>query len=458
MRTIYDKSVIDEATEERLWREGIIVFDTCALLDFYNMTREYQEIMADILKYMSDIIWLPAQVMYEYEKNRVDAIKKPASEIYHNKTIENNHFVRDLKDLIGQWEKKYFHPFIDEGKLTEIKEALAIIEPKIADIKKAVSLQYQARVHEIYDIPDNDKLAEAIRSLEHGSPFTFHEMKEIVKEGCVRYANQIGPGYEDAEKRGIRKYGDLIIWKEIIRYAKENQKAIILVTSETKPDWVIVDETKDDPTADKPIREELGNPRRDMLTEFEEETGQRIWFYKPTAFIKMLEKSFKPQQEEIQFYGELGVVRNVLARIERERMIKHLCSPYSLLVRCGSCGELFECPTSLFTLDWDSQVVDTDRDMGDEIEHVSEEFSLCSHCGAYVGITLKVWEYPAGIIEYQDIEVDGGKLEKPVDLAEYIDLGNYGECVRCGTRAILNEDELCDQCEADFKECMNEDD
>lgn len=53
MRTIYSKSLIDKDTEAYLWDSAIIVFDTCALLDFYYMTKENQEIIADILKTLS---------------------------------------------------------------------------------------------------------------------------------------------------------------------------------------------------------------------------------------------------------------------------------------------------------------------------------------------------------------------------------------------------------------------
>lgn len=56
MRNLYTPSAIDEATEADLWRNAIIVFDTCALLDFYYMTVEYQAIMAEILTYLSDRI------------------------------------------------------------------------------------------------------------------------------------------------------------------------------------------------------------------------------------------------------------------------------------------------------------------------------------------------------------------------------------------------------------------
>ena len=97
MRTIYTPAVINKATEDKLWESGIIIFDTCALLDFYEMTEEYQGIVADILKYLSGRVWLPAQVAYEYEKNRQSTILKPISEKYNCQNIEKNGLVDDLK-------------------------------------------------------------------------------------------------------------------------------------------------------------------------------------------------------------------------------------------------------------------------------------------------------------------------------------------------------------------------
>ena len=70
MRTIYDPSAITKDLEDELWNDALIVFDTCALLDFYFLTEEYQQIMSDILIAMKDRIWIPAQVKYEFEKNR----------------------------------------------------------------------------------------------------------------------------------------------------------------------------------------------------------------------------------------------------------------------------------------------------------------------------------------------------------------------------------------------------
>lgn len=55
MRTIYTNSLIDKDTEACLWDSAIFVIDTCALPDFYYMTKENQKINADILK--SDFLY-----------------------------------------------------------------------------------------------------------------------------------------------------------------------------------------------------------------------------------------------------------------------------------------------------------------------------------------------------------------------------------------------------------------
>ena len=104
MRTIYTPSSIDEHIEEKLWESGIIVFDTCALLDFYHMKLEFQEIISDILNSLKDKIWLPAQVVSEYNKNRENAISQPIKEKYeasHSMTLDMNTFdggETDVKD------------------------------------------------------------------------------------------------------------------------------------------------------------------------------------------------------------------------------------------------------------------------------------------------------------------------------------------------------------------------
>lgn len=458
MRTIYTPSIIDKATEEKLWKEAVIVFDTCALLDFYYMTPANQDVMSNILLYLSDRIWLPAQVVYEFQKNRESAMTKPIFEKYQDKDVQNNRLVDDLKAYIGQWEKEYYHPFISVKSLQEIKDALAVIEPKIAEIKTTVSKEYQARKQEIKDIRNKDVIEGVVNAFEHGEPFTYAKVKEICQEGVHRYANRIPPGYKDAEaKSGIRQYGDLIIWKEILQYAHDKHCDIIFISNDTKADWLVTDDSKTDPKAECPLPEELGHPRRELLAEFEETTRQAIWFYKTTDFITKLEELYKPRQQEIAFYGKLGVVRDVLERSEREREIKAHMTGDAILVRCGTCGELFPFDAGDMNFDWEGGVVD-DRGMGYEVEYESQEYCFCPNCNKQIDLTLQVWEYPVGVFNTQNIEIEGGEIEEPMDLSDYICLEDYEECWKCGERTILNEHNLCERCEEEFRQFVNSDD
>ncbi len=71
-------------------------------------------------------------------------------------------------------------------------------------------------------------------------------------DGKIRYENKIPPGFKDAEKaskgedsyyyfdglRFERQYGDLILWKQLLLKASdENVDNIIFITDDSKEDW-----------------------------------------------------------------------------------------------------------------------------------------------------------------------------------------------------------------------------
>ena len=458
MRTIYDPSTITKELEEKLWSDALIVFDTCALLDFYFLTEEYQQIMSDILIAMKDRIWIPAHVKYEFEKNREKGAHNPISENYSETKIQKSRFVEDLESLIKSWDEQYRHPFITEHDLQTIKETLADIKPKIAQIKTIISMQYQDRKKEIQDLQKKDIVGKTVNQLNSGVPLSFSEIKKIAEEGRVRYANHIPPGYKDSgTKSGIRQYGDLIIWNEIIRKAREDKKDIIFISNDEKSDWRITDESKNDSLAEKPNSDEIGNPCRELLAEFEEETGRNMWIYSTLSFITKLENIYKPSTPQLELHGKLGVVRDVIEHLVNERNIKRNARESSLLIRCDNCGELFEIDANDFSFDWEVESSE-ERGMGIENEYVSHENFDCPTCNQENDIELHVWEYPVGVFNYQDIDVSHGSIEKSINLSPFIQLNEYDVCIRCGEKAILNDSELCENCQDEFDRFVNSDD
>lgn len=458
MRTIYTPSLITNSELTALWQDSTIVFDTCALLDLHYLTQDIQEVVRDILNLLTNRIWIPAQVVDEYYRNYPEIFAKVFSERYNDKDIQKDKLVENIQQLIKQNESEYYHPFMDTAEITRLRTIVSEIEPKISEAKKTIALQYQKRRKEIFDSESKDLLHETITSLATGTPFTFAEIKRIIVEGNIRFANQTPPGYKDREtKRGMRQYGDLIIWKEILRYAKDGNHNILFITNDIKEDWVFTEEMKKDQMSIKPQDNEIGNPRRELLCEFEEETGKKIWIIQTAQFIKLLEEQYKSDQEQLPFYGRLGIVRDVLTKQEFNREMKRKHKDGYLLLKCNHCKEVSDFDADDFTYDWEGGEVD-ERGMGPESEYISEETLQCKHCGQPFDIKFHVWEYPMGAFNYQDIEVDGATLEESLDLSRCISFGDYDYCYRCGERSILNDSGLCEQCQQEFEKFVNSDD
>jgi hypothetical protein len=71
----------------------------------------------------------------------------------------------------------------------------------------------------------------------------YSDLPSVEAEHAVRLMGQHPPGFLDKRKEQNR-YGDLIIWQEIVRYARKNGlKSVVLCTNDNKPDWVYVPPT-----------------------------------------------------------------------------------------------------------------------------------------------------------------------------------------------------------------------
>ena len=107
-----------------------------------------------------------------------------------------------------------------------------------------------------------------------GKSFNDEELKKIYTEGAKRYNDKIPPGFCDIKKPENEKYGDLILWKQIILKAKDDKIDIIFILDDRKDDWWL---------------EYLGktiSPRPELLKEFWSETNRKCHFYKPFQFLE----------------------------------------------------------------------------------------------------------------------------------------------------------------------------
>ena len=99
-----------------IWQEGTFVFDTNMLLNVYRYSSETRDRFFDILTRLNAQIWMPYQVEYEYQENRISVISEQINA--YNKVIKLlESTLEDLKNGLEPFKRK--HAFIDPVQLME---------------------------------------------------------------------------------------------------------------------------------------------------------------------------------------------------------------------------------------------------------------------------------------------------------------------------------------------------
>ena len=222
---------------KKIWANSLIVLDTNVLLDFYcfgNKTIEdYYKVLEAIKS--SDQLWMPYHVGYEFFENRVGIISKQLKQ-YENIVA----YIDGTKEkILGLKNNSTSHSMLDfESIADQYEKATSTIKGKVETLKSKHP-----------DYLDNDTIVNALQKIYTddivGTPFTAEQVVDIEKEGATRYQKNIPPGYRDQKKEDDqggryveRKYGDLVIWKQMIQKAKDTNKSIIFVTNDAKEDWI----------------------------------------------------------------------------------------------------------------------------------------------------------------------------------------------------------------------------
>lgn len=199
----------------------VFMFDTSALLDVFRLKQELSEKVFDIIEHYQKQVRIPYHVAEEYNR-RIHSVLKDQLKYITDSRNSFNAFVKSFA-------AKRSMPYIS----TETKELLDKLQEQIEEeYSKQESFVKDQLLHGAYQNRMADLLEGNVLD-----PFTAEEIAEIAKEGETRYSNKVPPGFKDAAK-GDNRYGDLINWKEILRFAKSYHKHILFVANDEKEDWV----------------------------------------------------------------------------------------------------------------------------------------------------------------------------------------------------------------------------
>ncbi len=273
----------DQLDFNKIWKEGIFIFDSNVLLDLYRLPKSAREDLISVFENenFKSRIWIGFQVALEFLNNKYEAISDQKNKFNSVRKLlkktESDYLdvINELTVELKKLKLKQRHSLIDPDKFITQENTSKGINFILDFIGELDTLEKEQS-----DVNDMDEIKEVVFKIfegKIGEGFDKETLDKICGDGKKRYENKIPPGYEDDKKKGsylfedkehIRKFGDLILWKEIIEKAKsENLKYVVLVTGDVKEDWWFEKRGK-----------KLG-PRRELLNEIYTEAPELDCFY-----------------------------------------------------------------------------------------------------------------------------------------------------------------------------------
>lgn len=212
----------NDAEIKKLWDNGIICFDANVLLNLYRYSNDTRKALLDLVKKFSSQICLPHQSALEYNRNRYEVIA--------DQEKAYKEFISKIGQIESDLQSTSKPPFLSNKLHSSLKKVF-----------KDVNSEVEKSIKKYCDFLQDDTIYSDLTSIFENKitpEFSQEEMQKIYDEGEKRYEKKIPPGFEDEKtKQGNRKFGDLVLWKQIIAKGKKEKKPIILITDERKKDW-----------------------------------------------------------------------------------------------------------------------------------------------------------------------------------------------------------------------------
>jgi hypothetical protein len=277
---------------EELWATAFFTFDTSVLLDLYQYSPEARGELFGILGDIRDRIWLSNQAALEYHRGRVGVISDQRTRV--------GEVIQALNEV-----KTQIRTAIQGGAgMEDLNKALSETENVL---KRFREQQSAVGMHEAHTGEDKiqltlNELFSGERSL--GAPYSDERLRALYEEGRTRFQEHVPPGFRDAEtKPEPSRYGDFVLWRQVLDEAASRKAPAILVINDSKDDWWRLNGTT--PFA----------PRAELREEIRRVANVDSWFYRLDQFLKLAKQYLKAEVsdetiKEVQTVEERYAVAN----------------------------------------------------------------------------------------------------------------------------------------------------
>ena len=211
------------AEQAALWQAATFALDTNVLLNVYRYADATREDLFRVLGALTSRIWVPFQVAREFYRNRLEVIQEQSDKYGE---LENT-LQKFLNTLRGSFHRSAF---------LRIADVESHLRPAIESATQLI--QERRKLHP--DLLHDDIYLERLAALVGSSLGTEPDSATLDKrhsDAQARIDRLVPPGYRDAKKPPPDRYGDVLIWFELLDLAEASNKPVIFVTDDDKEDW-----------------------------------------------------------------------------------------------------------------------------------------------------------------------------------------------------------------------------
>lgn len=251
---------------EEIWGKGLLILDTNALLHLFRYSPNAREDFFKALEAKQESLWLPHQVGAEFHRHRIEIINAQDKAFDEIESV----LAKASGQVKAAFDSYKRHPSLNISQLnSDFAEAVQALKDKL---KQA----HSDHKSQMIETKTNDVILAKITNLYDsrvGPAFDDGMLSEIYAEGSDRYERKIPPGYEDAKKSEPAKYGDLVLWKQILKHASEVKLPAVFVTDDRKEDWWYT------------VDSHRHGARPELVEEYFEASGERIHVMTSDRFL-----------------------------------------------------------------------------------------------------------------------------------------------------------------------------
>lgn len=217
----------------------VIALDTNVLLNIYRYSPEFSEFALNCIRAVKNYIVLPATVRLEYGKHCRAEFAKMQGRVQNAGNETTDQIKRSKDKVLATCDR------LERLQFPDVEDLRSSLSAKLDEVQTALenffadrgSLNFVA-----HSWNNNDYVQALVSEWDQANAIMQSPTQEDIyawcEEGENRYKKDVPPGFKDAKnKDGVRKYSDLILWKELLRFAAKEKKHIVFVTDDVKADW-----------------------------------------------------------------------------------------------------------------------------------------------------------------------------------------------------------------------------